>query len=182
MAARRRFSTTSGLESQADEATRARDVLLERIESQMQFVIEAVTGMREDFDTKLTALEARLSDRIRILEEVVRQNSKDIRDNTERIRALEEAVRKNTEDIRKNSEDIKKNSEDIKKNSEDIKKNSEDIRKNSEAIKKNSEDIAQLRREVAGLRRDFERREDPGQLKVLEERVLRVERKVGIVS
>ncbi len=45
----------------------------------MQFVIEAVTGMREDFDTKLTALEARLSDRIRILEDVVRKNSEDIR-------------------------------------------------------------------------------------------------------
>jgi archaellum component FlaC len=85
--------------ARGEDALRARDVLLEHIESQMQVVVEAVSGIRERLDTKLNELEARLSQRIEILEQVVRQNSEDIR--------------KNSEDIRKNSEDIRKNSEDI---------------------------------------------------------------------
>ena len=166
MATRRRSSSTAGLQSYTDDAQRGRDVLLERIESQMQFVIEAVTGMREDFDVKLTALEQRLSERIRILEDVVRMHS--------------EQLQKNTAAIQKNSEDIQKNSEDIRKNSEDIRKNSEDIRKNSEQIQKNTEDIQRLRLEVAGLRHDFERRQEPGEIQALEKRVSRIERKVGM--
>ena len=107
-------------------ASRAHDVVLERIESQMQVVVEAVVGMQQQLDTRLTALESRLSDRIAILEQVVRQNSEDIR--------------------------------------------------------KNSENIRQLREEVALVRRDFERREELARVRTLEERVARMEAKLGIAS
>ncbi len=88
MATRRRSSGSAGIETLADDALRGRDILLERIESQMQFVIEAVTGMQETFDVKLSALEERLTARIGILEDVVRKNSEDIRKNSEDIRSL----------------------------------------------------------------------------------------------
>ena len=119
--------------SASRDASRARDVVLERIESQMQMVVEAVTGLQQQLVTGLSALESRLSDRISVIEQVVR-------------------------------------------------KNSEDIRRNSEDIRKNSEDIRQLREEVAMLRRDFDQREEVARVKALEERVARVEAKLGIAS
>jgi hypothetical protein len=124
----------------SSSASRAHDVVLQRIESQMQVVVEAVVGMQQQLDTRLTALESRLSDRISILEQVVRQNS------------------------------------------EDIRKNSDEIRKNSDDIRKNSEDIRELREEVALVRRDFERREELARVRTLEERVARMEAKLGIAS
>jgi DNA repair exonuclease SbcCD ATPase subunit len=110
--------------SAVEAALRARDIVLERIESQMQVVVEAVTGMRVDIDAKLTALEARLSERIGVLEQVVRKNSEDIR--------------------------------------------------------KNSEDLQRVRAEVVELRRDFDRRSELARLGALEDRVARVEAKLGI--
>jgi chromosome segregation ATPase len=153
MSAAKKFSTAKR-PSTRKAGARGRDVVLERIESQMQFVVEAVTGLREELVAKIDDLEARLSARISVLEEVVRQNSLD----------------------------IKKNSEDIKKNSEDIRRNSEDIKKNSEDIRRNSEDIRVLREEVAQLRRDFEHRAELARMSALEERVARVEQKLGIAS
>ena len=81
------------------ESARAFGVVLERIESQMTAVVEAVTSATQRLDAKIDALGAHLSERISVLEQVVRQNSLDIR--------------QNSEDIRKNSEDIGQNSEDI---------------------------------------------------------------------
>ena len=109
-----------------DDSLRASDVVLERIESQMQVVVEAVVGLRESMESRLSALEARLSERIGVLEQVVRRNSED--------------------------------------------------------IKRNSEDIRMLCEEVAQLRRDFERRAELARVSALEERVARVEAKVGIAS
>jgi polyhydroxyalkanoate synthesis regulator phasin len=57
---------------------RAFGVVLERIESQMAVVLEAVTGSAERLDAKIDGVEARLSERISRLEDVVRQNSTDI--------------------------------------------------------------------------------------------------------
>jgi chromosome segregation ATPase len=85
---------------------------------------------------------------------------------TLRIEALEIAVRKNSEDIRKNSEDIRKNSEDIRKNSEDI--------------RKNSEDIQELQARVDALALELKRKPDADALKALEERVARLEQRIGI--
>jgi hypothetical protein len=82
------------------ETARAHGVLLEQLGSQMNVVLEAVTGFEQRLDAKLDASEARLSDRISVLEEVVRQNSRDIQ--------------KNSADIQKNSEDIRKQSVDIR--------------------------------------------------------------------
>jgi chromosome segregation ATPase len=140
-------STRRSAAPRDDDAQRARDVVLERIESQLQVVAEAVTSLSAQLDSKLGALEERLSARISVLEAVVR-----------------------------------KNSEDIRKNSEDIRKNSDDIRKNSDDIRKNSDDIRALHAEVAQLRRDFEHRAELAQMKALEERVARVEAKLGIAS
>src|ERR1700722_16766318 len=82
------------------ETSRAHGVLLEQLGSRMNMVLEAVTGFERRLDAKIDATEARLSERISVLEEVVRQNSRDIL--------------KNSEDIRKNSDDIRKNSADIR--------------------------------------------------------------------
>jgi hypothetical protein len=89
-----------------EEAVRELGVRLEDVQSQMRLVFEAVTSLGQQFDAKLSAVEARLSERISVLESVVRQNSEDIR--------------KNSEDIRKNSEDIRKNSEDIRQLQEEV--------------------------------------------------------------
>ena len=55
-------------------------------------VLEAVTGFERRLDAKIDATEARLSDRISVLEEVVRQNSRDILKNSADIRALRDEV------------------------------------------------------------------------------------------
>lgn len=123
-----------GSSAHADEnGERARDVLLERIESQMQVVVESVMTLSAQLDVKLTALESRLAERISTLEQVVRQNSLD-------------------------------------------------IRKNSDEIRKNSDDIRAVQIEVAQLRRDFDRRGELARMSALEERVARVEAKLGIAS
>jgi len=109
MATRRLERKTATARSQAGrpaDATRAQNVLLEQLKSQMDGVLEAVMGSRTYLDTKIDAVEKRLSERISVLEEVVRQNSEDIR--------------KNSEDIRKNSEDIRKNSADIRELREEV--------------------------------------------------------------
>jgi len=60
-------------------------VVLERMESQMSAVLEAVTSSSERLDTRIDALEARLSQRISALEDAVREHS-------ERISCLEREV------------------------------------------------------------------------------------------
>jgi polyhydroxyalkanoate synthesis regulator phasin len=52
--------------------------VLERIESQMGVVLEAVNSSAQSLDAKIDALDARLSERISRLEDAVRQNSADI--------------------------------------------------------------------------------------------------------
>ena len=102
MATRRLERKTATARSQAGrpaDATRAQNVLLEQLKSQMDGVLEAVMGSRTYLDTKIDAVEKRLSERISVLEEVVRQNSEDIR--------------KNSEDIRKNSADIRELREEV---------------------------------------------------------------------
>ena len=78
---------------------RAVGASVERVESHVRGLAEALTSTREQLERKIDSLDERLSARITALEDVVRQNSRDIQ--------------KNSEDIRKNSEDIRKNSEDI---------------------------------------------------------------------
>jgi hypothetical protein len=74
------------------ETSRAHGVLLEQLGSQVNMVLEAVTGFERRLDAKIDATEARLSDRISVLEEVVRQNSRDILKNSADIRALRDEV------------------------------------------------------------------------------------------
>jgi len=66
--------------------------VLERIESQMSAVVEAVTTSTQRLDAKIDAMGAQLSERISVLEQVVRQNSVDIRKNSEEIVALRNEV------------------------------------------------------------------------------------------
>ena len=82
------------------EAERAFGLVLEDIRSQMKVVVESVTASTATLRSDMTALEARLDQRITVLEQVVRE--------------LVIEVRKNSEDIRKNSEAIRKNSDDIR--------------------------------------------------------------------
>jgi chromosome segregation ATPase len=72
---------------------RAIGVMFERIESSVNVLAEGLASFRSELKHDLRAVEERLSNRISILEDVVRKNSEDIR--------------KNSEDIRKNSEDIR---------------------------------------------------------------------------
>jgi hypothetical protein len=68
---------------------RAFGVVLERIESQMAVVLEAVTSSSQRLDAKLDAVEARLSERISWLENVVRRSSADtnaVREEVARLR------------------------------------------------------------------------------------------------
>jgi len=103
MATRKIKRKTRAARSQAgssSDPTRAQNVLLEQLRSQMDGVLEAVTASRAHLEAAMENLRKDLSERIRVLEEVVRQNSDDIR--------------QNSDDIRKNSDDIRKNSEDIR--------------------------------------------------------------------
>jgi hypothetical protein len=67
------------------EAIRGFGVVLERVESQMAAVLEAVARSSDRLDARIDTLEARLSERISALEQVVRAQS-------ERIVALENKV------------------------------------------------------------------------------------------
>ena len=96
MATRKIKRNTRAARSQAGSSTdptRAQNVLLEQLKSQMDGVLEAVTGSRAHLEAAMENLRKDLSERIRVLEEVVRQNSADIR--------------QNSEDIRQNSADIR---------------------------------------------------------------------------
>lgn len=55
------------------EALRAQGVLLEQLGSQMSLVLEAVTSSKAELEASMRALEDRLSQRITMLEEAVRQ-------------------------------------------------------------------------------------------------------------
>jgi hypothetical protein len=74
------------------EAVRAQSVLLEQLGSRMDVVLEAVNGSAQRLDTKIDAVEVRLSGRISVLEEVVRESSRDIRKHSQDIRDLREEV------------------------------------------------------------------------------------------
>lgn len=67
-------------------------VLLEEIRSQMNAVIETVGLTKETLEAKIDGVEKRLTERIEIVEMVVRENSKDIQD-------IKIAVKENSKDI-----------------------------------------------------------------------------------
>lgn len=77
--------------SRADTA-RAHGVLLEQLGTQMNMVLEAVNGSAQQLHAKIDSAVAQLSDRISVLEEVVRQNSRDILKNSADIRTLRDEV------------------------------------------------------------------------------------------
>jgi methyl-accepting chemotaxis protein len=131
----------SGADSGASRDARAVGVMFEQIQSQMNVVLEAVTSGLTRLENKIDGVEARLSERISVLEQVVRQNSLDIR--------------KNSEDIRKNSEDIRKNSEDIRKNSDEIRELREEVARLRHDFEHRAEltRIADLEGRVAAIER-----------------------------
>jgi predicted RNase H-like nuclease (RuvC/YqgF family) len=83
MAARR--TTGARRAPSTAESIRGFGVVLERVESQMAAVLEAVTSSSDRLDARIDTLEARLSERIAALEQVVRAHS-------ERISGLENEV------------------------------------------------------------------------------------------
>ncbi len=76
-----------------------------------------------------------------------------------RLQALESAVRENSADIQKNSADIQKNSEDIRRL---------------------FEITSELRLEIRSLRADFEQREDRARIAALEDRLQKLEQRMGL--
>jgi len=77
MASRR--TTSTGRAPSGAATARAVGVVLERIESQMAVVLEAVTSSAQRLDAKIDGVHADLSARISRLEDAVRQNSADIK-------------------------------------------------------------------------------------------------------
>jgi hypothetical protein len=71
-----------------DDVLRAHGVVLEDIRSRMDLVVEAVTSTRADLKADLHALDVRLSERISVLEEAVRENSRDLRAVREEVARL----------------------------------------------------------------------------------------------
>ncbi|MBS2014810.1 MAG: hypothetical protein JST00_18115 [Deltaproteobacteria bacterium] len=116
----------------AEDASRALGIVLERMESQMRVVVEAVTTSRDSLREEMRALESRLSERIVILESVVRQNSSDIR--------------KNSDDIRKNSDDIKTLREEVAGLRQDF-----DRRPELERMRALEERVARVEAKVASI-------------------------------
>jgi len=139
-------------EPTTSEQIRALGVVMEDMRSQMALVVEATTSTRTELRAEMRDMRAELSERISVLESVVRQNSVD----------------------------IQKNSVDIQKNSADIQKNSADIQQNTTDIRQNSADILALREQVAGLRHDFDHRTELGRVSSLETRVSMIESRLGI--
>lgn len=72
---------------------RALGVVLERVDANVRGLAEAVVSTREGLTTKMDDLERRLSDRIAILESVVRQHSVELRQQSEQIRQSSEEIR-----------------------------------------------------------------------------------------
>jgi hypothetical protein len=62
--------------------------MVERLESSVNALAEGLTSFRSELKTDLRALEIRLTERIELLEDVVRKNSEDIRKNSEDIRLM----------------------------------------------------------------------------------------------
>jgi len=70
------------------EDVRAIGVMVERLESSVRGLAEGMTSLRSELKSDIVELERHLSERISVLEEVVRKNSEDIRKNSEDIRLL----------------------------------------------------------------------------------------------
>ena len=130
---------------------RALGVVIERVDTNVRLLAEAMTGMRTELKNDMAELEARLSVRITRLEDAVRTNSRDIRDLKTDVAALKTDVATLKTDVAALKTDV--------------------------ATLKT--DMSDLRQEVAELRRDFERR-DATRLSALEARVTELEKRTGI--
>jgi hypothetical protein len=133
-------------------ATRAQNVILEQIQSQMRLVVESTLATREELGAQIADLKADLSLRISVLEEAVRQNSADIREHS---RVLGE-----------HSRVLGEHSRILREHSEIIREHSEVLRQHSAAIQE--------------LRRDVERLSDRTEVRTLEVRVAAIEARLGI--
>src|SRR5262245_34777730 len=83
MAARRK---PADLETKDD--VRTIGAMFETLQSSVNALSEGLASVRDELRTEIRALDRRLSDRIAVLEEVVRKNSEDIRKNSEDIRLM----------------------------------------------------------------------------------------------
>jgi hypothetical protein len=83
------FATKKDLE-ETNDRVRANGIMLERLDSKVDAVIELLGTLASKSD--LAELDVKLSERISRLESVVRQNTDDIRANTEDLRLLRNEV------------------------------------------------------------------------------------------
>jgi len=74
-------------------------VIVERLESGMGILAEGLPSVRDGSRADLHAAEDRLTARMNVIEEVVRQSSTDIRENREAIRENAAAIRQSREAI-----------------------------------------------------------------------------------
>jgi len=83
--------------------------MFERLDSRITLLAEGILGVRDELKADLRATEERLSERITIVEDVVRQNSVDIRENRTAIFQNREAIVENRAAIRENRDAIREN-------------------------------------------------------------------------
>jgi predicted nucleic acid-binding Zn-ribbon protein len=73
--------------------------LLEQLGSQMTLVLEAVTSSKTELEASIRALDARLSQRITVLEEAVRQLAADLRATREDLAEVRQEVAELREEV-----------------------------------------------------------------------------------
>jgi hypothetical protein len=78
----RRTPPRATKEPTTSEQIRALGVVMEDMRSQMALVVEATTATRTELRADMREMRVELSDRISVLEQVVRQNSSDIQKNS----------------------------------------------------------------------------------------------------
>ncbi|SRR5260221_4876581 len=86
------YATKAQLESVRDEI-REIGVIVERTEAKVSFLAEALVSTRDELKRDIADVRSDLGGQIGILEEVVRENSRDIRQNSTDICALRDEVR-----------------------------------------------------------------------------------------
>jgi chromosome segregation ATPase len=97
---------TKGEMRATKDEVRALGVLIERVDANVRFLAESMTGTRTELMSAIAASEERLSLRIGRLEDAVRVHSAEIRELRSDVDRLDTSVRTNSVDIRELRSDV----------------------------------------------------------------------------
>lgn len=145
------LASHANLKASLEGDLRAIGVVVERIDANVRGLAEALVSTREELITNINDVERRLSERISMLEIVVREHSEQLRQQSALLREHSALLREH----------------------------SELLREHSEQLHQQSEEIRSLRVAVEGLRHDFDHRSEKAELAALERRVSALEARVS---